>query len=142
MSVQNQVERQLQDEFNKFNNAPYAGKGTIPANLVELFSVGYMGMPVFYHKIQALRVKSIIGKELDELNPSDINEIIKVIVNIPPERFFDNIDEALEFYARLDKFLLLFNDSMKSFSEDLEMKRTRLMDLSGLNGGAMPIIGR
>ena len=41
MRIEDQVQKQLEDEHNKFSNAPYSGKGTITSNIIELFSVCY-----------------------------------------------------------------------------------------------------
>ena len=136
MSIQNQVEKQLQEEFEKFNNKPYSGKVSLPVNIIELFHIGIMGMPAFYHKIQFSKVKMLLGKELNSITNGDISDLIKVIVNTPIERFYDNIDEAVEKMIKLEKFILSYNQMVEEFKGQLEMKRTTLMDLSGLNGGA------
>jgi hypothetical protein len=135
MTTQQSIDQQLQADHEKFINSIYAGKISVPVNILEIFKIGIMAMAPFQHRIQALRVKNILSKELDGLTNGDLNEIIKVVVNVPLQMVYDEIDEAIEKTIRLDKFVLCYNQMIEDFQRELQMRRAKLMELAGTSGG-------
>jgi hypothetical protein len=137
MTAQQNVDKQLQNDHEKFINSIYSGNVPVPVNILEIFRIGIMAMAPFQHRIQALRIKSILSKNLDELSNGDLNEIIKVVVNVPLQMVYDEIDEAIEKTIRLDKFVLCYNSMIEDFQREQQMRRAKLMELSGVNGGSV-----
>lgn len=126
-----QVDKQLQEEFDKFSNALYSGKISVPTNLIELFKIGIMKMPPFGHKINFNKVKVLGSKKIKELSNGDINDLIKVVVNTKLEELFLDFPEAVDSMIKLEKFILSYNQHIDEFQIQLQQKKTLLLSLSG-----------
>lgn len=137
---QSEVEKQLREDHEKFINEPY--NKSVPENLIALFEQAIMVVPPQAHGINFSKVKSIIEKTPEELNKSDINDIIKLVFNTPLQVFYDGIFDAVPEHAKLEKFVLKFQNHLNEFNERLNQKRTRLASLSDgiLNKNGMKII--
>jgi len=134
---QNEIEQQLREDHEKFLNEPY--RKNIPDGLLERFEKALMVVPPQAHGINFSKVKSIISKEDSELTISDLNDIIKLVFNTPPQVFYDSLFDAIPEQIKLEKFVITFQFHIKDFTDKLNQKRTRLASLSSglLNGNGM-----
>lgn len=141
MTTSEQIEKQLNDEFVKFSNGNYAGKVEVPKDIIEMFKKGIMVIPPFGHKINFNKVKVIASKKLGELSYSDLNDVIKVVLNTSLEvRYGNDFDEAVKQSIKFDKFVLCFNEVINDFQGKLKMKKTNLLNLSAKPTGRLQLI--
>lgn len=133
MTPAQQVDKQLQSDFDKFYNSAYAGKVEVPKDILAKFKTAIMSLPVQSHKINSNKIKAIAEKKVAQLSCGDINDVIKVIVNTPPEKMYADFDKAVDGMIKFEKFILCYNEFIDEFQKKLEMKRATLMSLSGAN---------
>lgn len=125
---QAEVEQQIKYDYQKFLDEPY--NRNVPENILDLFEKAIMVLPPFFHKVQFTKVKSIINKTPETLTNSDLNEVIKVVVNCSLQQLYDSLYDAIPEMIKLDSFILKFNTHIQEFQEKLNQKRKRLEELS------------
>ncbi len=141
MTTEQQIEKQLNDEFVKFSNGNYSGKVEVPKDIIEMFKKGVMVIPPFAHKINFTKVKTIASKKVDELSYADLNDVIRVVLNTSLElRYGNDFDEAVKQSIKFDKFVLCFNEVINDFQGKLKMKKTNLLNLSAKPSGRLQLI--
>lgn len=132
---QAEVDKQIQNDYDAFLNMPYKGSVAVPENIIELFKKAIMALPSFTHKINFYKVKGIIQKKPNELTYSDLQDVIKVILNAPLKDLYDDIYEAIPEHINVQKFVLSYNTDIDSFESKLKMKKQTLLKLSDGIGG-------
>ena len=130
MTTEQQIEKELNDEFVKFSNGIYDGKVEIPKNILEIFKEGIMVLPPFSHKINFIKVKNIAAKKVSELTYADLNDVIKVVLNTSLNLSFDSFHEGVKHSIAMDKFVMAYNETISKFQDKLRMRRTTLQNLS------------
>ena len=146
MNTNEQIEKTLNDDHNKYYEGVYAGKAPIPEDLIKLYKRGIRSRAPFAHKANFHRVKSIFNSKIEELRVRDLHEMIKVIMNTPIEKLYDNtqddqqLNEAINDYLKVEKFIIEFNQMNEVFRNALELKRVKLQELAGTRTNGMRII--
>ena len=142
MTQQEQISKQLNDDFNVFFNAKYDGKIEVPSYLIDLFKKAIMALPPSAHKINFHKVKVIAGMKTEELTNGLLQDIIKVVLNTPLDKLFIGNDffNSINDYINIEKFVLAFNNHVDEFRKKLEMKKVRLESLSGARNNGMRVI--
>jgi len=140
MSPQAQVEKQIQDDYDKFIYSVYNGKISVPDNIVELLKIAVMGLPPQFHGVHMNKIKVIISKKPSELNNGELADVIKLIFNCPLEKLYEDFEEAVEGHLKLEKFVLSYNNYVNEFQENLKMKKANLINLSGIRNNGLKII--
>lgn len=137
-----EINETLNKDYEDFLNDIY--KDRVPGNIIEMFEKSIMALPPFAHKINFYKVKAIISKNPDELSNSDINDVIKAVLNVPLERLYDSLYDAIPEHIKFEKFVRDYNDHIENFKKKLNMKKTNLTNLSSgvLNKNGMKIIPR
>lgn len=125
---QSEVTKQIQYDYDRFMNAPY-GK-FIPEYILDFFEKALMIVPPQAHGVLFSKVKNIIIKEVKDLNITDINDIVKVVVNTSLAVFYDSLYDAMPEQIKFEKFVLNFNNDIKEFQGNLNLKKERLEKLS------------
>lgn len=123
-----EVQKQVQYDYEKFMNNPY-GKH-VPEYLLDFFEKALMVIPPQSHGVLFSKVKNIISKEIKDLSVSDLNDIVKVVVNTSLAVFYDSLYDAIPEQIKFEKFVLAFNNHIKEFQENLNEKKKRLESLS------------
>lgn len=127
-----QVEKQLQEDFEKFQNLLYLGKIDVPKDIVAIFKKGIMSLAPHFHQVLGRRIKNIASKKPLELTNSDIHVIVKVIVNTPIEKLYgEDFLKSVDKQEKFEIFILSYNDSVNEFQAKLQQKKTLLQSLSG-----------
>ncbi len=140
-NTQQQIDKQVQDDLDKFYNSEYAGKVEIPDNIIELFKKGYMAMPSFAHKVLGLKVKALASRQPKELLNGDVKDIVKIIMNVSPDKLYGNFEDAVASHIQLERFFLAFNNHVSDFEQKLIQKKTVLTDLSrNVNSSGLRIV--
>lgn len=133
MTQQQIVDKQIEEDYDKFYNSAYKGKVEVPKDILDKFKKGVMAMPPFAHKINFLKIKSVATKQIVELTNGDLNEIIKIILSTCPKELYADFKSAVDGNIDFEKFVLCFNDHVESFTKKLQMRKATLMDLSGVS---------
>lgn len=133
-----EISKQLESDYNSFLYGKYDGKLPAPENIIDIFKTAVLSMPSFAHKIMFSKIKAIASKEVENLTIGDLNEIIKVVLNIAPERLYPyfEFDQIIEEGIYMDKFVISFNTYVEDFKQKLGQKKARLEALTGngING--------
>lgn len=141
MNTKQQVEQQINQDYDKFVNGSYSGEVTVPINIIKIFMKAILAMPPFAHRINFLKVKSISNKEVKQLLVSDLNDIMKVLLNTPPEKLYEG-DEGtiIEQCIKMDKFVISYNAFVDDFKGKLQLKKDNLLMIAGVKGNGLQII--
>ncbi len=129
---ENEVNEQLNNEYNTFLYSPCKCKLPIPKNVIDLFKRAILAMPPYAHKILFTKVKAIYTTKVDKLTNSDVNDIVKVILNTPLEKLYLSytFEEMVEAQIKMDAFVISYNSHVEEFKKGLEQKKLRLKDLT------------
>lgn len=139
----NQIEQQLNSEFNDFYNKLYDGKIDIPYNLLDIFKKGVMALAPQFHKINANKLDVIAHKKITELSYGDLKDVVTIILNTPFDKIYNDFNEAMESHLKIQKFIICYNASVDEFEKKLQQKKVVLTDLTRNvhpNGGNMKIV--
>ena len=140
MTAQRQVQQQIDQEYNKFVNSNYKGEVAIPKNIIPIFIKAVLAMPPYAHRILFQKIKSIKAKSNDDLLISDLNDIVKVLLNTAPDKLYEGSDDTIiNDCIQIDNFVRAFNEAVDDFKNKLEIKKANLTSLSGSNN-AMRIL--
>lgn len=133
-----EVKEQINSDYDEFLNKPYSGHISIPENIIEVFKKCIMALPPFAHQINFNKIKSIATKDVKALTYSDLQCIIKVVLNTPLEKLYDNFFVAIPEHIKIEKFIISYNAAIDDFQKSLESKSKMLKNLSsgvlGKNG--------
>lgn len=138
-----EINEQLSNDFDKFLNAFYKGAVVVPKNIIELFKTAILELPSFSHKINFLKVKAIVSKKTDELTNTDLNDVIKVILNVSLQKLYPDLsfDKIIEQSIQMNKFVIAYNEHIEKFKKQLEAKKMTLQSLTnGLPKNGMRIV--
>ena len=130
MTTEQKIEQQLQEDFDKFYNKTYDEKIEIPQNIMELFKKGVMSLALYFHKINAYKLKAIASKNYKELTYGDLKDMITVILNTPLEKLYDRFEDAVNSQIQFQKFVLCYNNAVDDFNSKLKMKKANLTSIS------------
>lgn len=140
MKNQREIDKIINDEYQKFYNSSYGGKVGIPENVIELVQKCFFTLPPHFHKLNASKIKVISEKLVSELTNMDINDIIILLVNTPLCNQYENFYEAVNEQIKMEKFILCFNNYISDFKGNIEMKRTNLMALANPLSNGLKIV--
>lgn len=147
MTQNEQINKQLNEEWDRFLNEVYDSKFPVPSSIIDLFKKSIMSMPPFAHKIRFNKVRAISVMKPEELTNGLLQDIIKVILNTSLQKLYNNdgIHEEdffriIENQIQLEKFVLCYNNHVDDFRKKLEMKKATLESLSGARNNGLRII--
>lgn len=126
--TEQEINDRLTKDYDGFMDGIY--EGDVPDNILDLFEKAIMALPPFAHQINFYNVKNIISKKPEQLSNSDINDIIKVVLNVSLERLYDNLFVAIPEHIRFEKFVRGYNEIVENFKSKLKIKKATLKDLS------------
>lgn len=130
-TAQEEVQSQLSRDYDNFLSSVYVSKVGIPKNLIEAFKIGIMMIGSFNHKINFNKVKIIASSKIEDLRVGEINEIIRVVMNVPPERIYKDFKSAVEGNIALEKLVVEYNETIENFKKQLDLKKVTLESLAG-----------
>lgn len=133
-----EIEKQIMDEYVKFENAIHDGPIPVPDNIITLFQAGCMAQAAHFHKVHANKIKAISSKHASELTNGDLNCAAMIIVNTPMEKLYPyplTFDDAVSQQIKLEKFILSFNNYISEYQKKLEMKKVTLTSLAQTGPG-------
>lgn len=129
------VDKQINDEVQRYYDKVYDGKQNVPANIIELFKRAVMVVPPNFHKVYFSKIKLIASKAPNELSNGEISEVVKLLLTATPQSLYDDFEEAIAVHCKIEKFIRAYNEHVEAFQSGLQAKKTTLMSLSGASGG-------
>lgn len=142
--TEQEINNQLNDEYDKFLYEKYSGKVSVPLNILELFKTAIVYIPSFAHKITYTKVKAISTTQVGKLTNTDLNDIVKVVLNTPMRELYPDLsfEKITEKGIEMDKFVVSYNASVEDFKQKLNQKKEVLKNLSSgiLGNNGMRII--
>ena len=143
MTQQEQINKQLDDEYDTFLNTKYSGKIAPPLYIIDLFKRAIISLPPYAHKINFRKVKVIASMKVEELTNGLLQDIIKVVLNTSLDKLFsgnDFFNSVIDDYIEIEKFVLAYNNHIDDYRKKLEMKKATLESLSGVRNNGMRVI--
>jgi len=133
------IQQQINDELFKFQHETY--EGYIPEDILDRFIDGVFSLPPQSHGLSARKIKSIHERKVEELTNGELQEIIKVIFNVPLEKSVDilGVKGALEKQIEFEDFVTKYHHSIDEFQKKMQMKKATLQSLSHAGGNGIRI---
>lgn len=88
MTQNEQINKQLNEEYDKFLYSKYEGSVKPPKDIIELFKTAILAMPPFAHKINFHKVKAIATTKYEDLTNGNLSDIIKVVLNTSLQKLY------------------------------------------------------
>jgi len=129
MTNEQDINNQIQKEYDTFNSSPYSGEPVLPKDLLERFSKAIFKLPPSSHRHSTELVKKILGKKLKDLNNMDVPVILNTITLAPLSDLYPNLEVALKGNKEIEECKISFNLLVKQINEQLEGKRTNMLKL-------------
>lgn len=129
------INKQLNEEFEKHQKAVF--EGIVPQGLVQRFINGIMTLPPHGHKILCSAIRSIINKTEEELTHEEVGIVIKVLLNIPFDKLYTDLFEALDKHTEFENFVVYYNQKVDALQQTLNRKKDALMNLGGVRKNSM-----
>jgi hypothetical protein len=131
MTTEQDIHKQVEREYDKFRDALYDGP-PLPADIIHKFRQGLMVVPWGTHKYNLFKVQELISKQPDELTWLEAGMVINFVTEVPYERLFDTLEDALAYQTALSGIIAQYNIVTSKKSKELESYRNRLLSTSGI----------
>lgn len=132
MTTEKEIDQQIDNDKQKFYNAPYNGS-ILPAGLLELFKKAYFTLPTKAHSLSPSKVRDIMSKPFENLlTNSDVGIIVNVLNVVPANQLYPSLEEALERQQELAFLSRDYNKVVDELTVSLMKKKARLMQLGGV----------
>lgn len=123
----NQIESELDQERNKFYNSVYSGKKDF--ELIPLFKKCIMLLAPQQHKISMNGIKEIVNAKEDKLTVFYLENIFKVILNVPLGKLYKNFDDAVGQQLKIEKYIIDFNTFVGNFEKEIQARRATMRSI-------------
>lgn len=130
--LEKEINEQLNKEYECFIYSAYNGKVKPPKDIIELFKRAILSIPPFAHKILFTKVRAISTTKYVDLTNSDLNDIIKVVLNTTLEKLYPNekFEVMVEKQIKMDAFVISYNSHVEEFKKSLEQKKISLQSIT------------
>jgi len=125
-----QINAILNKEYAEFQTSVY--DGLVPEGLIQRFINGIMVLPPHGHKILMNILRGIISKTEQELTHEEVGVVIKVLLNIPFDKLYENLFEAIEKHSEFENFVLEYNQKVDDLQQRMNRKKDSMMNLGGV----------
>lgn len=133
--TEQQINKQLSEEFKGFQNSYYEPKTDL--DLVALFKKCYRNLGLQQHKIPSKVVKEIANAKEGKLTVAMCEDLFKVLLNVPLGKLFNSFEDAVAYHAKMESCVSAFNTHVDNFTVGLQIKGKNLQTIanpSGSNG--------
>lgn len=125
------VERKIQEEFNKFNAEIY--QGIVPKGFITYFKKAFMAAAPNSHKMYSSVVKSISEKKEEELTNLEVALSCNLISSVPLDKVYENFDKSIKCFTQVENMRIDYNLKVAAKQKELDAKKETLINLSGVN---------
>jgi hypothetical protein len=130
MTTEKEINDQIQGDYNKFWNSPYEGK--MPDSIMYRFRTALM-----FHNAKSLQappsvMRKLIEKKEYDLNFVEVGVIINTMFAVPFNCMYETPEQAIDETIECKEIEIEFNKLVDKRTQELERKRARLLQLSGI----------
>lgn len=126
-----EIDRQLAQEALAFNSKLYDGR-PLPEDIIQKVRQGIMVLGCKGAGEQASAMKALIAKNVTDLSWMEVGWVVNFVQNIPYERVFDTVEEALDYHINLGQIQKEYNEVTMQLEKELNQKRQMKYKLAGL----------
>lgn len=127
----NKIEQDIQNELNEWNNKVYEGE--IPKDFMKSFAKAFMATVPSNIKMFVATVERMLSKTPEELSNVEVATICNLISAIPPKDMYSTLASALKSMKELENVRIDYNIKVGKIQQDLNAKKSRLIQLSGVS---------
>ena len=128
-----EINYQLEEEMNKFYNSVFDVK--LNFDLIAHFKKCVMLLAPQQHKISIHGIKAI-----SETPQSKLEEVNKIILNVPLEKLYPSFAKALKTQIEIERYIVSFNKHISDFQAKLRMKQATLKSIANPSTNNLRII--
>lgn len=125
----NKIEADIQAELTEWNNDLYVG--ALPKNFMQLFAKVFMATVPSQIRMFVGTAQKILAKKSEELTNVEVATICNLISGIPPKEIYTTITEAIKSMKELEAVRIDYNIKINKIQQELNEKKSRLVQLSG-----------
>lgn len=138
MTTEQEINKQIQEEYNKYRDAPYDGV-PLPEEIIRLFKKAMMVVPYDDHKFNMVRVKEICEKGVKDLTWLEAGMVINFMQKVIPEKVFSSIEKYCEFMIANTFIVSEYNIVTNKWQRNIEAYKDRLRNTSGIIKSSKPV---
>jgi len=131
MTQEQQIDQQIQKEFDSFNNAKY-DSDPLPKDFIERFKKAVFKLPVKAHQLSCDTISKIVAKKVKDLTNLDVPVIINAVQLLPMCDLYDSLEEALVKTKEIEEIKIGYNIMVQKLNHAMSEKRQTLLNLSGV----------
>lgn len=127
-----EIEATIQAEMNTFNMQKFPG--ILPKWLLDNFQKIILEMPQIEVPYRGETIKSIIHKEVNDLNIFETGLIVNILLNVAPKYLAVNVDKFLVKKVILEQIVAEYNSITKKEMDRLQRKTMSFAAAQNTNG--------
>ena len=136
--TEKEINYQLEEEMNKFYNSVFDVK--LNFDLIAHFKKCVMLLAPQQHKISIHGIKAISETEQSKLTIAMLEEVNKIILNVPLEKLYPSFAKALKTQIEIERYIVSFNKHISDFRAKLQMKQATLRSIADPSTNNLRII--
>lgn len=131
MTQQQEIEKQVMDDYLKFQNEAYHGAIAVPENIITLFKSAALALAPQFHKVHGMKIQAIASMTVRELTNGLLNDAILMIQNTPLSVLYPGagFEEAVLAQVNFEKFIIAYNSHITDCQDKIKMKKKTLESL-------------
>ncbi len=139
MTSEKEIDEQITRDYNKFWYSVYDKE--LPSAVMYKFREAMMFQNVKTLQAAPKVLQELIGTKEEDLKFVHVGIIINTLFNTPFNAIFGSPEEAMDAVIEYKEIEIEFNELVNKRSQELERKRQRLMELSGITGKTVNLNG-
>ena len=136
--TEKEINYQLEEEMNKFYNSVFDVK--LNFDLIAHFKKCVMLLAPQQHKISIHGIKAISETPQSKLTIAMLEEVNKIILNVPLEKLYPSFAKALKTQIEIERYVVSFNKHISDFQAKLRMKQATLKAIANPSTNNLRII--
>ena len=133
-----EINYQLEEEMNKFYNSVFDVK--LNFDLIAHFKKCVMLLAPQQHKISIHGIKAISETEQSKLTIAMLEEVNKIILNVPLEKLYPSFAKAIKTQIEIERYIVAFNKHISDFRAKLQMKQATMRSIANPGTNNLRII--
>ena len=139
MTSEKEIDEQIQRDYNKFWYSVYDKE--LPSAVMYKFREAMMFQNVKTLQAAPKVLQELIGTKEEDLKFVHVGIILNTLFATPFNAIFDSPEQAMDAVLEYKEIEIEFNELVNKRSQELERKRQRLMELSGITGKTVNLNG-
>lgn len=139
MTSEAQIQEQIAGDYNKFWFSVYDAE--LPASVMYRFRMAVMFQNATTLQATPQVLRELINTKEEDLKFVHVGIMLNTIFTTPFNAIYESPEEALDAVIEFKEIEVAFNKVVHKRSQEIERKRARLMELSGITGKTIPLNG-